>query len=227
MDFWLSSSFLPALTSLLPSPHFFLLSPSSTIVDLFLDRIRSTPDKLALLLPKGNEIRELTWREIGLDVARAVEAFQSQEIQPGDRVAIISENRYEWLITDLAVQILGAVVVPMSPNASKSQLEFLVAGRVKRVFIGDVSIATKINKQLSLNQLFYVSFEPAENLKGQFNITDWAIIHNEADFAFQNCAGGDQDSSARLETLFSVARQSRRNKKIIRITRIDASQSVL
>lgn len=47
-------------------------------------------------------------------------------IQPGDRVALISENRPEWSIADLAILSLGAVTVPIYTTQSVEQISFIL-----------------------------------------------------------------------------------------------------
>ena len=47
-------------------------------------------------------------------------------IRPGDRVALISESRPEWLATDLAVLVSGAVTVPVYPTLSAPQVRYIL-----------------------------------------------------------------------------------------------------
>ena len=47
-------------------------------------------------------------------------------VRPGDRVAIISDSRPEWLLTDLAVLTTGAVTVPVYPTLSASQVRYIL-----------------------------------------------------------------------------------------------------
>jgi long-chain acyl-CoA synthetase len=66
-------------------------------------------------------------------------------VEQQDKIAIISGNRAEWLITDLAVQKLGAVLVPVYPTTSNHEIEFIFrdAG-VKYVFVGSAELYAKI-----------------------------------------------------------------------------------
>ncbi|HEY4154570.1 MAG TPA: AMP-binding protein, partial [Puia sp.] len=62
-----------------------------------------------------------------------------------DKIGIISNNRAEWLITDLAVQKLGAVLVPVYPTTHPQEIEFIFqdAG-VKYVFVSSEELYQKI-----------------------------------------------------------------------------------
>lgn len=66
-------------------------------------------------------------------------------IKKGDRVAIISNNRTEWHLTDLALQHLGVITVPIYPNITEADYEFILndCGAVA-VFISSEDIVNKI-----------------------------------------------------------------------------------
>ncbi len=68
-------------------------------------------------------------------------------VEKQDKIAIISGNRAEWLITDMAVQKLGAVLVPIYPTTSNNEIEFIFrdAG-VKYVFVSNRELYGKIQQ---------------------------------------------------------------------------------
>ena len=45
---------------------------------------------------------------------------------PGDRVALLSENRWEWMVSDFAILAAGAVNVPVHPGLSAGQMAFIL-----------------------------------------------------------------------------------------------------
>jgi long-chain acyl-CoA synthetase len=64
-----------------------------------------------------------------------------------DKIAIISNNRAEWLITDMAVQKLGAVLVPIYPTTSIHELEFIFQdAAVKYVFVSSLDLFEKVQQ---------------------------------------------------------------------------------
>ena len=65
-------------------------------------------------------------------------------LQPGDRVALVSESRPEWVISDLAVLTAGAVTVPVYPTLSAPQMWFILAESASRFAI--VSNAAQVAK---------------------------------------------------------------------------------
>ena len=67
-------------------------------------------------------------------------------INPGDRVAVSSNNRVEWNIFDIAVQQTGAILVPLYPNISENDYNFILNdAEVKICVVGNEELATKIN----------------------------------------------------------------------------------
>jgi long-chain acyl-CoA synthetase len=58
-----------------------------------------------------------------------------------DKVGLISNGRPEWLIVDLAVQLIGAVLVPLYPNSSLKEIELiLIEAEVKCIFVSDADL---------------------------------------------------------------------------------------
>jgi long-chain acyl-CoA synthetase len=66
-------------------------------------------------------------------------------IEGRDKIAVISSNRPEWLFLDLAVQKIGAVLVPLYPTLAVAELEFVLNdAAVKLVFTGDRALYDKV-----------------------------------------------------------------------------------
>ncbi|HTE26237.1 AMP-dependent synthetase/ligase [Flavitalea sp.] len=85
-----------------------------------------------------------------------------------DKIAIISKNRPEWIITDLAVQQIGAVLVPIYPTINVNELEFVLQdAAAKIVFVNDEETFHKVlsirDKVSSIKEIY--SFEHVVNAK--------------------------------------------------------------
>ena len=53
-------------------------------------------------------------------------------VQKGDRVSVSANNRVEWNIFDIAVQQIGAILVPLYPTSSESDYSFIINKRIKK-----------------------------------------------------------------------------------------------
>lgn len=101
-----------------------------------------------------------------------------------DKVAIISNNRPEWLITDLAVQQSGAILVPIYPTTNPLEIEFIFndAG-VKYVFVSSQDLYEKIKgvqpKVPTLQDIF--SFNPIEGTRHWSEVLNMATEEGIAD----------------------------------------------
>ncbi|MFO0945269.1 MAG: long-chain fatty acid--CoA ligase [Planctomycetota bacterium] len=96
-------------------------------------------------------------------------------IQPGDHVAILSENRYEWLITDIGILSSGAADVPMHAPLSAKQVEYQLGHSDSRgVFVSNQGQADKVLAVLEqLPKLeFIVSFDPIK-VDGRIKQLTW------------------------------------------------------
>jgi long-chain acyl-CoA synthetase len=71
-------------------------------------RARELPDQVALRVKELGIWREVSWREYAHTVRATARMLWEKGVRPGDHVAIVSDNRPEWLYADLAAQSLGA-----------------------------------------------------------------------------------------------------------------------
>ncbi len=84
-----------------------------------------------------------------------------------DKVAIIANNRPEWIITDFATQNLGAVVVPIYPSITEAEWEYILnEAAVKVLFISDKHIYKKVARiQQNIPTLKHIySFDEIEGV---------------------------------------------------------------
>jgi len=86
-----------------------------TLSGLFFERVKRTPDTLAYrYFDSATEVwKDISWSEAGAEVARWQAALASEDLQPGDRVAILMQNCPQWVMFDQAALANGLVVVPL------------------------------------------------------------------------------------------------------------------
>lgn len=97
---------------------------------------------------KGGRWVAISARELGRAVTRTAQALQKWGVKQGDRVAILSENRPEWEITDFACLRLGAVVVPIYSTLTAQQAAYILADSGAKVAF--VSTKAQLEKILAI-----------------------------------------------------------------------------
>lgn len=89
--------------------------------------------------------REMTWRDYRARADAAAAGLIALGIAPGDRVAILSENRPEWLLADIAILSVGAIDVPLHATLSAEQVGHQIAHSGARgVIVSSPSQAAKV-----------------------------------------------------------------------------------
>lgn len=104
-----------------------MASSSRTIIDYFAEAVAHRGKEQALGFIREGVLHWRTWSEVASDVTRVANVIRSAGVSSGDRVAQVSENRYEWIITDLAVHLVGAVHVPIHVTLSGEQIAEQIA----------------------------------------------------------------------------------------------------
>ncbi len=112
-------------------------STPSTLADLFSRRVSASGSQIALHVPTGNgaKFQTLTWNGLAQEVRRLAAGLRRAGLQPGDRVCQISENRYEWIVVDLAVHLARGVHVAVHAPLSGSQIAYQIADSEARFVI--------------------------------------------------------------------------------------------
>lgn len=121
-----------------------VLVPFDTVPELFYNLAAHYKGKARdVVRHKDKRTKEwvgITWDEMVADVQAMAGYLHSKGVRPGDRVAILSENRPEWFVTDMATQILGAVNVSLYTTLPAAQVGFILADSGSKVFITSTSI---------------------------------------------------------------------------------------
>jgi long-chain acyl-CoA synthetase len=89
---------------------------SQSILDLVHEQVSQRGDATATLVKRDGQYRPTTWTQLWADAEQAARALIAVGIEPGDRVNIVSNSRYEWVTLDLGILAAGAVTVPIYPS---------------------------------------------------------------------------------------------------------------
>jgi long-chain acyl-CoA synthetase len=95
-------------------------------------------------------------------------------IQENDKIGIISTNRYEWNILDVAALQIGAIVVPIYPNISKDDYTYIFNDSgIKICVVSDIDLYKKIN-EIKVNT---PKLERLYTFNSYSEIPSWTEIH--------------------------------------------------
>src|SRR5690606_23213708 len=95
-----------------------------TVGDLLEKQVELYPEHEAVVYPELN-LRK-TYTEFNEIVNQTAKGFISIGIKKGDHIAIWSDNKFEWLVTQFASAKIGAVLVTVNTNYQSSELEYLL-----------------------------------------------------------------------------------------------------
>ena len=137
--------------------------------------LKDAPNFTMLAGKENGEWREYSTVEVSELANRLSSGLLYSGIGPGDfsiegrdKVAVISKNRPEWVMLDLAVQQVGAVLVPVYPTISEVELEFILKdANVKLIFVNDSALFDKVNtvKKNLPNLKEIISFEKIDGVR--------------------------------------------------------------
>ena len=98
-----------------------------TLISMFEDAVEQYGDKPALAhKPRGGTYENISYTEFGASVDALSQGLNALGVQKGDRVAILSENRPEWAISDFGILKAGAVNVPMFSTLTAAQVGYIL-----------------------------------------------------------------------------------------------------
>lgn len=113
------------------------MSTDPTLLGVWHGHVQAQPDKVFLRQPFGDTWRELTYKQVDDHARRVAAALKSLGIEAGDHVGILSRNCSEWIISDLAIMMAGAISVPFYATLSTASLrEVVELSDVKLCFVG-------------------------------------------------------------------------------------------
>jgi long-chain acyl-CoA synthetase len=115
------------------------------LVSLFLRRAAEKGDAPFLWAKRDGEWRPISWGDAARQVASLAASFKRIGLVPGDRVALVSENRPEWLISDLAIMAAGCVTVPTyTTNTERDHAHILGNSGARAVIVSNQKLAKNL-----------------------------------------------------------------------------------
>lgn len=134
--------------------------------------LKQSPERTLLAAKEGGTWRQYSVREV-VDLVNSLAAgllalgisANDMSVEGRDKIAVIAKNRPEWLLLDLAVQKIGAVLVPVYPTVHISDMQFVFSdANVKLVFVNDEDLYHKVetikDKVPSIQEIYSFEHSP-------------------------------------------------------------------
>ena len=135
-----------------------------TLNDIFFEIVERKHERL-MLVREASRWTSVSSQELYQNVVGMARALSRWDLAKGDRLAILSENRHEWAVTDFACLLLGAVVVPIYSTLTAQQTAYILNDSGAKVVV--VSTEDQLKKVLSIKALTAVEkvvvMDPVEN----------------------------------------------------------------
>ena len=156
----------------------------NSIVSLFEYQAENLSTKPYLWKKNNKEFDFLTWNKVKSMVDQIAKSLSSLGILEGDRVIILSENRPEWQISDLAIMSIGAITVPMyTTSTSNDYLHILKHSGARCAIVSNNELMKKILPAIEESQVCQNVIKiDNDNMtyKEIVNITSWDTILSES-----------------------------------------------
>ena len=151
------------------------LSRINSLVELFFTKykeINSVSEKPFLKWLKENEKDFLTWQQVASKIQILSEHLRTK-LNKGDRCILLSENRPEWLISDISIMNAGGVTVPLFTTYSEKDYEYIINDCTPKICIVSNKIQLKKIEKFISHEVKVLSIEnineKVENIENIFD----------------------------------------------------------
>ena len=137
------------------------LNKINSLVELFFKKYKekkSAPNKPFLKWLKIDKNDFLTWEQVECNI-RILSEYLKKSLSKGDRCVLLSENRPEWLIADIAIMNAGGITVPLFTTYSENDYEYILDDCKPKICIVSNNIQFKKIEKFISNETKVLSIE--------------------------------------------------------------------
>jgi long-chain acyl-CoA synthetase len=146
---------------------------------MFLEQADRLAGRPFLWAKRDGRYRPLSWAEAARDVRKLAFGLRSLGIGRGERVALVSENRPEWIIADLGIMSAGAITVPAYvTNTIEDHRHILANSGARAVIVSKPALSARVlaaaNQVDTVNTV--IAIEPAMGQASTVDLLSWDIL---------------------------------------------------
>lgn len=102
------------------------MNARKTIIDAIHDFPNRTANPVAIQFKKKKNWIKKSWPEYYEDILHFGAALLNEELQAGDKIAIMANTRYEWTVADAGILSTGGITVPIYMNSTPAEVEYIL-----------------------------------------------------------------------------------------------------
>jgi len=107
----------------------------NNLVEMFFSNVERLQDRTAYMYKDAGIYKSISFKEAAEWVKKIASGLVNLGIERGDKVALLSENRYEWAFCDYAILALGAITVPIYPSLLPHHAEYILKDSEAKIII--------------------------------------------------------------------------------------------
>ena len=154
----------------------------NNLLELFFLQYKKQNKNKIFLNSLRDDQNKYTWEKTYTNIVKLSKEIKKY-IQKGDRCLIISENRPEWMITDLAIMLSSCITVPAYTTYAERDYEYIINDCCPTIiFVSDSIQYSKIKNIIPKKSFIkkVITFDKIDNLEDSFNLKiDQIFLNNE------------------------------------------------
>jgi long-chain acyl-CoA synthetase len=158
---------------------------------MFFEQAERLGDKSFLWARHGGRYQSISWAAAARDARRLARGLTALGIGRGDRVALVSENRAEWVIADFAIMSAGAITVPAYvTNTVEDHRHIFATSGAAAVIVSRPPLSARVlaaaNQAETVRSV--IAMEPAVGQASAVDLLSWDEVMTKADEASDDTA---------------------------------------
>ncbi len=119
-----------------------------TLFEMLLQSRCDYAERTAFIYRAAGSEFSVSYEKFYDDVAILTRAFAARGVKKGSRVMLLSDNRYGWIVTDMALVALGAVSVPRGSDTPTAELEFILEHSASEFLVIETAALLKAHEEM-------------------------------------------------------------------------------
>ncbi len=155
------------------------LEPFPNLVTMFFTRAAEKGDAPFLWHKRDGAWGSISWREAAETVARLATGLRAVGLERGDRVMLVSENRPEWCLSDLAIMAAGCVTVPTyTTNTERDHAHIIENSGAKAVIVSTAKLAKALMPAIlrSIRPQMLIGIDAMRLGQTAIDVHDWRTL---------------------------------------------------